>query len=354
MAQHPYELVTYGGNGTVFQNWAQYLLTMKYLVGDERRADPGHVLRPPAGSVPQPPGRAAGGGDQRHGHPQLQQRRRLHPHGRPGRDQLRADDRRQLHVHRAAGHRARHHHHDPGCRAAVPGRARRAAPGRHVVRDQRPGRHERRPGQGRGDRRLRGRAGGDQPRRGEEAARAGLGGRGVHRPAGAAAAHPRRQGRQGGGGPGLPGQRGRPVGGPGRGRRRRRAGQRPDLAAHPLHRRLLSGRLGLRGEQPADGRRPGRLQDEGPGLAAAAPGRGRSLRRPRHCGSGTTATPSCWSAARAGADIARPDGGFKYPSYVEDIMGPLCFDYGFGPFRWVCTSGDARRSRRPATASPAT
>ena len=30
---------------------------------------------------------------------------------------------------------------------------------------------------------------------------------------------------------------------------------------------------------------------------------------------------------------------FKYPSYVQDIMGPMCFDYGFGPFRWVCTSG---------------
>ncbi|MFO7653659.1 MAG: urocanate hydratase [Candidatus Krumholzibacteriia bacterium] len=45
--------------------------------------------------------------------------------------------------------------------------------------------------------------------------------------------------------------------------------------------------------------------------------------------------------ARAGADIRRPDGGFTYPSYVEDIMGPLCFDFGFGPFRWVCTSGDA-------------
>ena len=45
--------------------------------------------------------------------------------------------------------------------------------------------------------------------------------------------------------------------------------------------------------------------------------------------------------SRAGADIARPDGeGFVYPSYVEDIMGPLCFDYGFGPFRWVCTSND--------------
>ena len=45
-------------------------------------------------------------------------------------------------------------------------------------------------------------------------------------------------------------------------------------------------------------------------------------------------------ADRAGADV-RGDtpGGFRYPSYVEDIMGPICFDYGFGPFRWVCTSG---------------
>ncbi len=46
--------------------------------------------------------------------------------------------------------------------------------------------------------------------------------------------------------------------------------------------------------------------------------------------------------SRAGCDIARPEGGFVYPSYVEDIMGPLIFDYGFGPFRWVCTSGDPR------------
>ena len=44
-------------------------------------------------------------------------------------------------------------------------------------------------------------------------------------------------------------------------------------------------------------------------------------------------------AKRAGADIIKPDGSFKYPSYVQDIMGPMCFDYGFGPFRWVCTSG---------------
>jgi urocanate hydratase len=44
-------------------------------------------------------------------------------------------------------------------------------------------------------------------------------------------------------------------------------------------------------------------------------------------------------ASRAGADIKKEDGSFIYPSYVEDIMGPLCFDYGFGPFRWVCASG---------------
>jgi urocanate hydratase len=44
-------------------------------------------------------------------------------------------------------------------------------------------------------------------------------------------------------------------------------------------------------------------------------------------------------ASRAGADILKSDGEFKYPSYVQDILGPLCFDYGFGPFRWVCTSG---------------
>jgi len=43
-------------------------------------------------------------------------------------------------------------------------------------------------------------------------------------------------------------------------------------------------------------------------------------------------------ASRAGADIMKPNGDFIYPSYVQDIMGPMCFDYGFGPFRWVCTS----------------
>lgn len=43
-------------------------------------------------------------------------------------------------------------------------------------------------------------------------------------------------------------------------------------------------------------------------------------------------------ASRAGADLAGENGRFRYPSYVEDIMGPMFFDYGFGPFRWVCTS----------------
>ena len=46
-------------------------------------------------------------------------------------------------------------------------------------------------------------------------------------------------------------------------------------------------------------------------------------------------------SSRAGADVCTVDGAFRYPSYVQDIMGPMFFDYGFGPFRWVCTSGKA-------------
>ncbi len=47
-------------------------------------------------------------------------------------------------------------------------------------------------------------------------------------------------------------------------------------------------------------------------------------------------------ASRAGADVLNSKGEFRYPSYVQDIMGPMFFDYGFGPFRWVCTSADAK------------
>ena len=48
-------------------------------------------------------------------------------------------------------------------------------------------------------------------------------------------------------------------------------------------------------------------------------------------------------SSRAGADVmAKNKIDFKYPSYVQDILGPMCFDYGFGPFRWVCASGDSK------------
>ena len=51
-------------------------------------------------------------------------------------------------------------------------------------------------------------------------------------------------------------------------------------------------------------------------------------------------------SSRAGADILAENGlEFKYPSYVQDIMGPMCFDLGFGPFRWVCASGDSKDLR---------
>ncbi|QOG02261.1 urocanate hydratase [Flavobacterium sp. MDT1-60] len=55
-------------------------------------------------------------------------------------------------------------------------------------------------------------------------------------------------------------------------------------------------------------------------------------------------------ASRAGADVmAENNIDFKYPSYVQDIMGPMCFDYGFGPFRWVCTSGKAEDLQKTDT-----
>ncbi|WP_420845244.1 hypothetical protein [Maribacter litopenaei] len=52
-------------------------------------------------------------------------------------------------------------------------------------------------------------------------------------------------------------------------------------------------------------------------------------------------------ASRAGAEVmAENQIDFKYPSYVQDILGPMCFDYGFGPFRWVCTSGNPEDLRK--------
>ena len=64
----------------------------------------------------------------------------------------------------------------------------------------------------------------------------------------------------------------------------------------------------------------------------------------RHCERGTYffdyGNAFLLEASRAGANILNSSGEFRYPSYVEDIMGPMCFDYGFGPFRWVCCSND--------------
>ena len=51
-------------------------------------------------------------------------------------------------------------------------------------------------------------------------------------------------------------------------------------------------------------------------------------------------------SSRAGADVLQADGTFRYPSYVQDIMGPMFFDYGFGPFRWVCMSEDPEDLRK--------
>ncbi|MFZ0283118.1 MAG: urocanate hydratase, partial [Bacteroidales bacterium] len=63
-----------------------------------------------------------------------------------------------------------------------------------------------------------------------------------------------------------------------------------------------------------------------------------------HCAGGTYffdyGNAFLLEASRAGADVLDTSGGFRYPSYVQDIMGPMCFDFGFGPFRWVCCSND--------------
>jgi urocanate hydratase len=64
----------------------------------------------------------------------------------------------------------------------------------------------------------------------------------------------------------------------------------------------------------------------------------------RHTGRGTYffdyGNAFLLEASRAGGDVLKPDGEFRYASYVQDIMGPMCFDYGFGPFRWVCCSNE--------------
>ncbi len=111
VAQHPHELITYGGNGAVFQNWAQYRLTMKYLseMTDEQTLVmySGH----PLGLFPShtdAPRVVVTNGMMI---PNYSQPDDWETHQRAGRYAVRSDDRRQLHVHRSAGDRAWHHHH---------------------------------------------------------------------------------------------------------------------------------------------------------------------------------------------------------------------------------------------------
>jgi urocanate hydratase len=71
----------------------------------------------------------------------------------------------------------------------------------------------------------------------------------------------------------------------------------------------------------------------------------------RHCARGTYffdyGNAFLLEASRAGADVMADNGlDFRYPSYVQDILGPMCFDYGFGPFRWVCSSGKSEDLKR--------
>lgn len=99
----------------------------------------------------------------------------------------------------------------------------------------------------------------------------------------------------------------------------------------------------------------GLTYEESNQMMAAAPGEfkenvQRSLRRHaeainKHTARGTYffdyGNAFLLECSRAGAEVMAANGtGFKYPSYVEDILGPMCFDYGFGPFRWVCASGN--------------
>ena len=113
------------------------------------RSGAGPVLRASLGLVPRAAVRPACGGDQRHGHPQLLQTDRLRATRGVGRNLVRPDDRRVLHVHRPARDRARHDHHDLECGEEVPPRRRRCDP-RQGLRDQR----------ARGDERCAGESGG--------------------------------------------------------------------------------------------------------------------------------------------------------------------------------------------------
>ena len=163
VAQHPHELIIYGGNGAIFQNWAQYRLVMQYLstMTDEQTLVmysghplglfPSHKDAPrvivtngmviPNYSKPDDWERFNALGD---GHSQLLQTGRLGKVQRPGRFSIRPDDGRVLYVYRSSRHCTRHHHHGDERRPQAGWQ-----PGRQAVCNGGPGRYERCAAQGR-------------------------------------------------------------------------------------------------------------------------------------------------------------------------------------------------------------
>ena len=114
VAQFPHELITYGGNGSVFQNWAQYRLVMKYLCEMEDDQTlvmySGHPL-----AFSHPTRSSACCGDKWDGDSQLFEPGRLRTNECVGRHAIRSNDRWFIHVHRPTRHCSRHHHHAPQC-----------------------------------------------------------------------------------------------------------------------------------------------------------------------------------------------------------------------------------------------
>ncbi len=155
VAQHPHELITYGGNGAVFQNWAQYRLTMKYLAEMTEEQTLVMYSGHPLGLFPSHREAPPGGSYQWHDDSQPFSTRRLGalqcPRGYP----IWTNDRRELYVHWPPGNCSRHYYNRTQCPAKnKPKNLSRANTGNSTLRNFRVRRHERRPAQGRNHCRL--------------------------------------------------------------------------------------------------------------------------------------------------------------------------------------------------------
>ena len=347
VALYPYELVTYGETGQVFQNWMQYRLVKRYLEQMTEDADPGGRLRPPGGPVPLATATRRGSSSPTASWWASSTTPRDFHAGRPaGGGQLRADDGRRLDVHRAAGHRARHLPHPAERRAAVPG---------HPARTQ--------------------------DLAGVLYVSSGLGGMSGAQPkavdiAGAVSViaevdWSRIETRQ---------DQGWVQRVTGRSRTRSfawaaaaRAARAPLSIAyhgnvvdlwqyvvdHDIPVELASDQTSCHAAYEGGYCRRGWASTQPAELLATDPAEYRrrvdaSLRRQFElievmAGRGTHFWDYGNSLPQGGVrgrrdprwppTAATRKEGFVYPSYVEHIMGPLCFDLGYGPFRWVCLSG---------------